>query len=104
MDLPPGAQAPLGHQPSKLRFASSKQTQARFAAPQQSEQITVPTNPPTPAMRRPCLKQTRLKRMRLKQSLLTAAAFGCLAIAAPLAVACTIPVFRYALERWESDR
>jgi hypothetical protein len=45
-------------------------------------------------MRNPCLRQT----------LLTAAALLCAAIAAPLAVACTIPVFRYALERWESDR
>lgn len=45
-----------------------------------------------------------MRNSRLKQTLLTATALGCLAIGAPLAVACTIPVFRYALERWESDR
>lgn len=45
-----------------------------------------------------------MRNSRLKQTLLTATALGCLAMGAPLAVACTIPVFRYALERWESDR
>lgn len=48
------------------------------------------------------MPRTRLRRSQLG---LAPAALACwLAIGGSLACACTIPVFRYALERWESDR
>ena len=48
------------------------------------------------------MPRTRLRRSKFG---LAPAALACwLAIGGSLACACTIPVFRYALERWESDR
>jgi hypothetical protein len=44
----------------------------------------------------------RSRRFRLQFA--SAALAGCVALSVSLASACTIPVFRYALERWESDR